>query len=465
MYAGTPEGILEGENILRALTGVPIEFFNTAFCHNIFASAEIIFDELVFHVPFTAQSFAGTTTEPVLYKLNFVVFIVLFALLVLVRRPAGERIPWIALLAAWGLSFSFVTMLGRVISETMSQSRYAYFPTLVLVVVLAHLFEPYFNRGWSLAKGRGPSFVGQYGPSIVLLSFIFIIGLNTAKTSWDLNRYMEYRDYPNDIYYTARDWLSKSENEENSLFISATTYPSHEILAWGMDIVPDLFLDDPRITKDFQEATHILEWEDGQDSPSIRELVRSPEEQQSRDDFAITFGILAHGITTEDYLEVFGPSAATEPGGKQWWLRLDFEQGIGLAPGENGRARVVLGYSQGRFGRFGESWMFRSQPVSIRMAGMTHIVLLREDQTFGLIVNGKLVEKVPDVAGEDLRDIELPLGKFYQMLYRRPYYYAHTFVELGRSSFHIQDKEIGHVFDTISFNPKGFQEYHMTLGW
>ena len=75
----------------------------------------------------------------------------------------------------------------------------------------------------------------------------------------------------------------------------------------------------------------------------------------------------------------------------------------------------------------------------------------------------KLVEKADDITDEDLRNMELSLGKIYRMGYHKPYYFAHTFAEFGRSSFSVQDKEAGHIFDDIRFNPKGFQEYHLSL--
>ncbi|MBA7693388.1 hypothetical protein ES703_101969 [subsurface metagenome] len=290
---------------------------------------------------------------------------------------------------------------------------------------------------------------------------LLLIGLNTAKTSSTLDDYMEYRTYPNAIYYKAYDWLSKPENRENSLFVSVTTYPPHEKLAWGTDIIPDLFLNDPRITKNFQEATHILEAKG-----PIRKLVKSSQELKQSDDFTITFGIMPHGIVSEDYLEIFRLyPAESEPNPKQWWLRLDFKQGIKAVGGQVGKASIVLGYSQRSDGHFAEGWVFRSRLVPIQGSRMTHIVLVRENQTFGLIVNGKLVEKALDISDEDLRNLELSLSKVYRMGYRKPYYYAHTFVELGKSSFSIEGKEVGYVFKNIRFNPKGFQEYHMSMGW
>jgi hypothetical protein len=175
---------------------------------------------------------------------------------------------------------------------------------------------------------------------------------------------------------------------------------------------------------------------------------------------------------SEDYLEILAAPVKPEfeSTDKRWWLRLYFGQGIDL-PGEvAGIARVCLGYSQGPSslgvsGYVTDGWVFLSKPVSVPKERMTHIVLVRENKTFGLIVNGKLVEKVRDVTGEDLRNPGLRLGKFLRSEYRKSYYAAHTFVEFGRSSFSIQDKEVGYIFDNIHFDPMGGRAEHMSLNW
>ena len=461
-YAGGfPEDITTGHRMLVAAAGVPIELFNTAFLHNVFASSKVIFGELTYFEPFTAKSFALTTMDPNLVKLNFAVYLALVALAVTMIKPKRPLILWI--LAAWAVGYTFMLFLGRHTSYVLSQARHAYFPSLLLVIIVAHFYEQYFTEGWSLKNNRGFSFLRKYGGVIVLIPCIFFVGLNTAKISWTLDDYMGYRKYPNAIYYAANDWLSKSENKDNQLFISVTTYPPHEKLAWGADIIPDLFLDNPRITKNYQQATHILEWKDSEDSPSITELSHSPENESS-DDFAITFGLFTYQPVSEQYLEIFASSADTEleSPGKRWWLRLYLEQNAPLPGGVAGIGRVALGYTEYAYS---EGWVFFSQPIPIPVAQMTHFVLVREDKTFGLIVNGKLAEKTPDITNEDLRGLKLPLGGLYRCVYRKPYYTAHTFEEFGRSSFSIKDKEIGHVFENIHFDPMGGRKEHMTLNW
>jgi len=458
---GLPEGVLTAHNVLYAAAGVPILLFNTVFAHNVFASSQVDFGELSYYVPFTAKSFALSTMDQSLVKLNFLSYAVLIALVVAVRRPKRGLMLW--LLGAWAAAYSLMVFLDRSTSYVLSQARHAYFPSLLLVIVLAHLYERRFSPGWFRAERKGLSFMRRHGGRIVLMSCLILVGLSTAKISWVLHDYMAYRAYPNAIYYAARNWLSNPENGENSLFISVTTYPSHEKMAWASDIVPDLLLDDPRITKHYPEATHILKWPDGASSPSITELTHSPDDEFS-DDFAVTFGIFTYVPVSEDYWEMFASSSEsqTESSDKRWWLRLYFDQQTSLPGGVAGIARVDIGYDQGASG---ESLVFRSQPVSIPIARMTHFVLVREDKTFGLIVNGALVDKAPDITGEDLRDIELPLGKFYRSFYRQPYYYGHTFIEFGRSSYPIRDKDIGYVFGSIHFDPYGGRTEHMALTW
>jgi len=463
-YAGLPEHVLSVQSAWLAMAAVPIEFFNTVFGHNVFATSRVVIDELSFYVPFTVKSFSMNTMEPGLVKLNLLVYLVLLTLAIALRRPERGRGLWLFLLALWAFGYTAMIFLGRGVAYVLSQARHAYFPSMLLLFIGAHFYERYFSQGWAPARREGSSFLGKYGGVVVLIAGVFFINVNVAKISWTLDEYMGYRSYPNTIYYTARDWLSQPENRDNSLFISVPTYPPEEKLAWGADILPDLFLSDPRITKSFQQATHILEWGEGQASPSITELSRYPLGNVI-DDFSITFGIMPHPQITEDYLEVFGASA--EPGverfGKQWWLRLYFDQSRNLPGDIAGRARVVLGYSQGSYGHIIDGRVFSSQPITIGRSRMTHIVLVKDAGTFGLIVNGELLEKAQDITDEDLQNIELPLGKLYRMGYRKPYYYAHTFIEFGRSRFSIQDKEKDYIFKEIRFNPKGFQEYHMSL--
>ena len=466
IYAGLPHDVLSLSSWLQALAAVPIEFFNTVFGHNVFASSQVVIDELCFYVPFSVESFSLTTMDHRLVRLNFLVYLALIALVVTLRRPARGRMPWVWLLAAWAIGYTFMLFLGRGVAYVISQGRHAYFPGLLLISVLAFFYERYFSPQWSLVEQKSSSFLTRNSKVIVLVACLFLIGLNIAKTSWTLDRYMDYRAYPNAIYYTARNWLSNPVNQEGSLFISVTTYPPHEKLAWGTDIIPDLFLDDLRITKNFQQATHILEWPEGQTAPVITALEHSPDEKLS-DDFALTFGIMPHPIIDEDYLEIFTSPRGNEPAlsAKNWWLRLYFEKGTTLKYRQAGIARVVLGYSQSKGGNLEENEVFRSQPVPIGQVQMNHVILVREKKTFGLIVNGNLVEKTVDESGENLQNIVLSLGELYRMGYRQPYYFAHTFMEFGRSRFSIKDKDVGYVFSDIRFNPLGFQEYHLSLNF
>jgi len=457
-FAGVPEQIMDSTKIAGALAGTPVSLFS-AFYHNTFASAGIIFDELVFFAPPSAREFSITSAGLFLSNLNILVWLVLLALILLAKRPARGQIMFLVLLAAWAAIYCFVPLLGRRLGEGITQSRHLYFPTLIMIVILAYFYAPYFEKGWALAKGKNPSFLAGYGGTIVAAALLFFIGLNTAKTSWNLSEYMEYRDYPNAIYYSAKSWLSEQQNEQDRLFISVPTYPPHEKLAWGTDIIPDvLFYGEPRVTKNFQEATHILEWPGTQSAPSIREI-ESSEKQGSGDDFTITFGFMPRLPAVEhDVLDIFGP-APVDSSGKSWCLRLDFREPVGPTS-----CRVVLGYYQGYGDNVAEGVVFRSQAVTIGNM-MNHFVLVKENDTFGLIFQGRLVDKVVDVTDEDFATIELPLGKLYRGGYRRPYYHGHTFVEFGRSSFHIEDKEVDHVFQDIQFNLQGFQEYHTTLWW
>jgi len=465
-YAGLPLGVLNAYNIVRSSAAIPIELFNTVFGHNVFATAQVAIDELCFYVPFTARSFSLSTMQPLLVSINFLVYLALLALVLTWQRPEKGRLLLITLLIAWAVSYVFIIFLGRGVAYVLSQARHAYLPSLALIIVLAHFYERHFSTGWRFAEHKETSFLQRNGGVIVLLVCLFFIALNTAKTSWMLNDYMEYRYYPNAIYYEARDWLSDDANDNNRLFISIPTYPPHEKLAWGTDIIPDILLDDPRVTKNYQQATHILEWPGNQDAPTITELKPS-QLDKSNDDFALTFGIMPHPRITEDHLEIFSSPAQprSEQDARRWWLRLYFDHSNPISGGVAGIATIVLGNSHIDNGNVFERALFTSQPVPLEPVRMKHVVLIKENGTFGLIINGKLTEKVYTGKDEDLQGINLSPGALYRMAYRKPYYFAHTFLEFGRSSFIIQDKEVGHVFDNILFSPWGFQGYHLSLNY
>jgi len=466
IYAGLPNGVLSFANMYRALAAIPIEFFNTIFCHNVFASSQILIDELLFFVPFTAKSFSSTTIGPLLIRLNFLAYLALIFLVVTVRRPEKGHHMWFWLLISWAVSYTFIVFLGRGVAYIISQGRHAYFPALLLLIAAALLYERYFPRQWSLPEEKGHSFIRRNGWVLIIGACVLFIGLNTFKTYSALGQYMEYRAYPNAIYYTAQNWLSDPANKEDKLFIAIPTYPPHEKLAWGTDIIPDIFMNSAQITKDLREATHILNWPKEQDSPGIM-ASNSASRAALKDDFSLTFGIMPHPQIDEDYLEIFTSTEASnfDSAKKTWWLRLYFERETDLEFGLSGIASVVLGYSQGDGISNTEQSIFYSQKVPVKRAQMNHFILVKENDEFGLIFNGELVEKTINTAEEEFKDIKLSPGKLYRMGYRKPYYFAHTFLEFGKNRYSIEDKKVGDIFTDITFNPKGFQEYHLSLDY
>jgi hypothetical protein len=457
-FAGTPGSIVTGANVLYSLSGVPVEFFNTVFLHNTFATSRVIFDELLFYVPFTAQSF---TWWGGLSRYNILSYLVLFGLVITTRRPARGHLPLAGLLFLWAVGYTAVILLGRDIAYTISQPRHAYFPALLLIVTAALFYESCFDDG----NGTPAGFLSARTRSATLIlvaAVVVLFNLNTAKTVGTLQEYEGYRSYTNNVYYTAARWLSDINNRENTLFLAVSAYPSHEKLAWGDDIVPYVFLDDPRLTLNLDRATHVLVWPDGEAAPRVvaREasgMVPEP------DDFSLTFGIMPHPRITERYVEILSP--ADTSAGRRWWLRLYSDDTAPPEADRSGGYRLELGYTWYQDGNEVESLVFRSRPVNVPQVTMTHFVLVKYGGEYGLILDGRLLEKAPDETGEELNGDELALGPLYRMEYRKPYYFAHTYLEFGHSRYDLQDAQPGDKYAEIQFQPQGFQPYHLSLNY
>ncbi len=457
-FAGTPGGLVTGNNILYSLSGVPIEFFNTVFLHNCFATSRVVFDELVFYVPFTAQSF---TWWGALSRYNYLCYLIVLGLLVTARRPTRGHLPLAGLLFLWAGGYTLVILLGRGIAYTISQPRHAYFPALLLIVTATLFYERYFNAQDEDA-GSLLSLRARDITFILIAAVIILFNLNTAKTVWTLKEYTDYRYHTNAIYYTAEKWLCAAENSEYTLFLAESAYPSHEKLAWGTDIVPYVFIDNPRLTLSLDRATHVLAWPDGDPGPQVVTREASGLTPETGD-FSLTFGIMPHPAITERYIEILSPADASA--GRRWWLRL-YSDGNGTASARRPASyHLELGYTLTQNGNEVESSVYRSQPVTVSPVSMNHFVLVKSGGEYGLIVNGELAEKTRDDTGEVLTGRELKLGPLYRMEYRKPYYFAHTYLEFDHSRYEIRDRQPGDVYPEIEFQPRGFQEYHLSLNY
>lgn len=275
-----PGGLLTIPNLSRAISGTITMFANTAFLHNVLASAKILCDDAVFFLPVTWQLLSPTGGTPVIQVIgNILSITAIIILLVLARKPKGLNWMPFLLVLSTGIAATFLLMLARPVSYAISQSRYTYLPVLTLVACLALLYTHYFNRRVDNDNVSKSENSGLMVKSVILAMIAFFIALNVIKTLENAQLVAETRAHARDIYYTAREFISQPENKDAKLFISVPTYPQHEKLGWGMDIIPDLFLaSDPRITKNVKEATHIL-----QPGPRIdRVFPKSPVDTGSR---------------------------------------------------------------------------------------------------------------------------------------------------------------------------------------
>jgi hypothetical protein len=253
-----PSQLLSGDNILRSLWGTVIHFGSTAFLHNVLYSAQVIIDDMLYFVPNTWSSLSPTGgTAYGLIFINTLALAALVALFILSKKPgAGQRIP-VLLIIIGGVAFSFMLILVRPTSYAISQSRYAYIPTLTLAALLPVLLAHHFSSGSKRATEEIRA-GGVLAKVVIVAALTCLIFINMGKTLDSVGEVAGYRAYTNDIYYAARNFISQPVNQDARLFISVPSYPSHERLAWGTDLIPDLFLTDSHITKNLSEATHIM---------------------------------------------------------------------------------------------------------------------------------------------------------------------------------------------------------------
>jgi len=429
------------------LASVAYLFVNTVFLHNVVPTPRVAIDELVFLVPFTTESFLEWPTS-IGIILSFWLLVGLFAL---VKWPQKSRLSTLSLLLLSAVAYSLVISWGRSDQYAITQSRYAYFPTLVFVVFAAHFFEGHFGKEKNV-------FTGHKLQGIAVLTVLCLfIGLNTAKTWQQLDEVAEHRAYTNDIFYSVKKFISSSANREDVLFVSIPSDPHHEKLSWGSDIILDLFFsDNPHLTKNPRYATHVLR------APRIIEEIPKKVTEPPDDEFTAIFGLFYYGSHPTGRIEVFGDSemkkgAQIETDSKRWFVRLDFPSSArrNAATTQTGLVYIELGYRVDET----ESVVFSSQPVPVHSAKMNHFVLGKEGKIYYLIFNSKLVDKSLDTTRVDLPTLRLPLGPAYRREYRGSYYFVHTFVQLGESLYSALKKPLGCRFSEINFRQWGCWEW------
>ncbi len=254
-----PGELLSSGNILRAIWGTIIHFGSSALLHNTVYSSEIVVDDMVYFVPITWPSLSPTSGTAIgLVIGNTVAVIAVVTLLLQLRVPPSGRRSLVLLVALGGLAFSFLLLLVRPTSYAISQSRYAYIPTLTVVSLLAILLAQRFRPDLAGLAGKNDPGLGRFRKVAIVLAIGCLVVLSMGRTMTGAQEVASARADTNGVYYAAREFVAEPENAGARLFVSASTYPSHEKLAWGADIIPDLFLSSQAVTKNLSEATHVL---------------------------------------------------------------------------------------------------------------------------------------------------------------------------------------------------------------
>lgn len=431
---GEEKELLSLSNMGRALVGTLFLHFDTALMHNLITKPLVRIDELVFFLPYLHPGlilkFPRAWFKEALPFYIFVASLVLSAVLLLLGRKERPRGIGLLLVISASLLFTFVILLGRPVVYAVSQSRYAYIPAMALSVVIPYPF---------LRKGKGP---------VVLLAagvLVAVTLINVRKVKETVDEIMAYRYHTNSVYYTAVDFVTDHANRDKTLFIGVSSYPPHERLAWGSDVITMMLLKDrPGITYDYAKATHMMV------SPrSIKPI----KEKKDDGDFAISFGLWIGAGSEQTPIEVFGG----KDGG--YFLTVEPDGDRLLGKDLFGLASIVFGRIEGGDKRV----IYRTGTFLLKEEEMNAISFGRAKGHYFVIFNGRLREKRYDEEGEDIKDIDLEIGPLYRMEYLQPIYGARASLMKGYVPWPVAESPVGHRFGEIPYLRRAFREYARTL--
>jgi hypothetical protein len=393
---------------------------------------------------------ADDATRLLLEPWDFAAILLALVLILMGERPRGRRLVWLLfVLASVGAYFSIIG-LGRPVVYLISQSRYAYLPTLALAILALMIFAPVLAR--RPAGDRRWLSLLSLRKHVILAGLILFMSLNAVKVVDALEQTMAYRAETNRIVYETRRFLDDRVQSGDSLFIARSSYPDHERLAWGSDILPQiLFAGDERVTQNLQTATHVL-GDDGRVLPVPGALLDAGAES-----FVLRFGFIAvvrqAGAAT---LEIFTPVGGCAAGG--WFLDFAFEVNQPALDGDQlGFGRLVFG----RCDAGGRTVLFESDPAMVEFNGLNLFEFGRAKDNYYLIYNGVLTKTAPALDPIDLSRMAFELGEAYET--RVKVYLSHTFIGVGMAPRGIEDAEIGDRFANPPYHPFGFRTYARTL--
>ena len=381
---------------------------------------------------------------------DFAAIVLAVALIAMGERPRGRRLVWLLLILAAVFAYDSIIGLGRPVVYLISQSRYAYLPTLALAAMALLIFGPVLAR--RPAAGRRWLSLPTFRKHAILAGLILFTALNALKVADGLDATLAYREETNRIVSEVRRFLDERVQSGDRLFVARSSYPDHERLAWGSDILPDiLFAGDERVTRNLQTATHVL-GDEGRAVPVTGALLAAGAES-----FVLRFGFIAAvrqaGAAT---LEIFTPKGGCAAAG--WYLDFAFDKSQPtLAEGQLGYGRLVFGRCRG-----GEKTVrFASEPVMVEFNRLNLFEFGRSQATYYLIHNAVLAQTAAAADPIDPNEMAFELGEAYEA--RVKVYLTHTFIAVGYRPRDLEAAEIGDRFDDPPYHRYGFRTYARTL--
>lgn len=380
---------------------------------------------------------------------DFAAILLAPAMILMGQRPRGGGLAWLLFVLVAVTAYGGVIALGRPVIYLISQSRYAYVPTLGLAVAALLVFAPVLARR-PAADRRWLSLLALRKHAL-LAGLILFISLNALKVVDGFEQTMAYRAETNRIIDETRRFLDDRVQSGDRLFIAQSSYPDHERLARGSGILPwVLFGDDERVTQNLQTATHVLGAEGR--AASTAGLLSA-----GADSFVLRVGvILADTPPAAGTLEIFTPPGGCAEAG--WYL--DFVLDPSQPASEDsqlGSGRLVFGRCQG----VEKTALFESGPVTVERDRLNLFEFGRAQGHYYLIHNGVLAEKIPAMDPIDLSAMDFELGAAYRTAAKVAL--THSFVGVGYRDRNIAEVEIGERYPDPPYHPFGLRRYARTL--
>ena len=287
--------------------------------------------------------------------------------------------------------------------------------------------------------------------SISIGSLFIILCINIYKISYVNERILQFRDLTNNMFYSSNNFI-KNHDPKSKLFIGASSFPSHEHLAWGSDIIVNLLLDQNRITNNYMDASHVM-WDYSKTSKIDTTYPRTGYGQ-----FSINFGIWMDKTSIPELkLELFQGLRDDE----KWFIELQF-----LPTKKSTVDKFRTCYLTFRvLNNKDEFVIFLSDPFTIVWNEMNQINFGRDRNIFFVVKNRKLIQKQLDKTDIDFSHLNLSYGPWYKNKnqHRPKGFFAHTLIQIGYVPLSILENPINHIFNEINYSKHNFLRKHSIL--